>query len=182
LHVYYESEDLGNDLYPGTYAGLAVIGDDDGSHLVLIVCGQVVADLRVPTGVMWDIWNAVGNAATDTGRASEYDSDNWQAEVTAGRQVGPLPEPVMAGARLSDRPAVPPPPGPVARPPLPSGHAVHHEYGMTLYGRHEIPGVVVPASRPDDPRNTRPLPAQISPGPAGQSLCQGGSRILRRTG
>jgi hypothetical protein len=156
LHIYYESPDYENEAVPGTFAALAVIGDGDGPHLVFISGNQVIADLSLPPGILLEIRKALDHSADDAVKAAEYDTDSWQEEVTAGRQAAPLPEPA--------RPAVvPPPPGPVKA--LPGGHVVHHEYGMTPYGRREIPGVV-PAGRDvgDEPeqagtRDTRELPA-----------------------
>jgi len=176
LHIYFESEDHENDLHPGTFAGLAVIGDEDGSHLAFIVCGQVIADLRMPPGVMWEIWNAIGNAVTDSGRAAEYESDDWKTEVTAGRQAAPLPVPArQLPPAVPPPPVVPPPPGPVAG----GGHVFHHPPG-NAYGPYEVPPAarVLPAGpvqrgpEPDGPpiNHTRPLP-----------VCTSGSR-LRRTG
>ena len=136
MHIYYESEDIANDLRPETFAGLAIVGGDDGTHLAFILCGKVVADMRVPPGMIWEIWNALGNAASDTLRSDEYDTNDWKADVTEGRQIMPLPE----RARPS-LPAPPPPPGPVRQPlTAGGGHVVHRPYGIERATRERRPG------------------------------------------
>ncbi len=105
MRTFYESQEYENDTDPGTFAAIAICGDDEGTRLIFSSGDQILFDFAIPACEALAMAYALGRSGKHAIRAAETVWDEGVTAVPALPAANAVPAAIAPPAppRAADR-------------------------------------------------------------------------------